>query len=255
MLRKFVKKVLNWDRKKFDRICQESKIKLDFELNKEAIRVLETVFVEEEYRLAFPFNKKATVIDVGGHFGYFSLYANRNLQDGSTVITCEPSTQNISILKENFKKNNLDFNNVFEVGLGEKTESVKLYGGSSYNHSVVPNGSEVLGEIQLYRLEELLSKCKLEKVDFLKLDCEGSEYEILLNADVSSLKKIDTISLEFHDRRSDGLEANQLIDRLKESGFEILKFEYDHDYSGQGLKFGKIVASKKLSSQHFINGC
>ena len=40
---------------------------------------------------------------------------------------------------------------------------------------------------------------KKQKIDFLKIDCEGSEYDILYNLDSNLYAKIKVISLEFHD--------------------------------------------------------
>ncbi|MBK7009683.1 MAG: hypothetical protein IPH36_14180 [Saprospiraceae bacterium] len=46
-------------------------IKLDAESNLESLFTLEEVFVQRSYADYFPFYKKATIVDIGAHKGYF----------------------------------------------------------------------------------------------------------------------------------------------------------------------------------------
>ncbi len=56
-----------------------------------------------------------------------------------------------------------------------------------------------LRPIETVTLEQLAEKYGLERIDFLKLDCEGSEFSILQNT--TMLERIGVIVGEYHDRR------------------------------------------------------
>jgi hypothetical protein len=47
-------------------------------------------------------------------------------------------------------------------------------------------------------LKDIFAKNKIPRVDFLKMDCEGAEYEILFNCQENILRKIDKIVIECH---------------------------------------------------------
>ena len=48
-------------------------------------------------------------------------------------------------------------------------------------------------------LADLFHEHAIERCDLLKIDCEGAEYDILLQSDASVLDKIRHIVLEYHD--------------------------------------------------------
>jgi hypothetical protein len=62
-----------------------------------------------------------------------------------------------------------------------------------------------------------------EMIDFLKVDCEGCEYDLLLHCPVAVLNRVKFIALEIHDRPP-FLKAS-LITHLKTSGFHISESE------------------------------
>lgn len=70
-------------------------------------------------------------------------------------------------------------------------------------------------------LEEIIKDNNLNNIDFLKLDCEGSEYDILYGTTNSVLDKISTISIETHQGKADNENTAALIKYLKKVGFEI----------------------------------
>lgn len=99
LFKQIIKWLTRWDRRKFDAITNGMQLRLDYKSNKDALRVLETVFVEKEYALYFPFYEKATVIDVGAHYGYFSFFAAMNLHPDSTIYSLEPDANNFTIFQ------------------------------------------------------------------------------------------------------------------------------------------------------------
>ena len=244
-IKNIVKTIIRWDARKFNRICSGVGLSLDYGLNKDAVRVLETVFKEREYAPYFPFYESVTVLDVGGHYGYFSFFAALNLSPKSKILSLEPSLSNFNIFKENLNRSSFKNINPMHCGLGAQTMIADLYGGRSYNHSIIKQaGQSKISSVQIFSLDDFIRDYDLKEIDFLKLDCEGAEYEILFNASKESFKKIKTISMEFHDQRSLGYSPNQIIEYLEGNNYKIVHFHYDTDSSLSNLNFGKIVATR-----------
>ncbi len=50
-------------------------------------------------------------------------------------------------------------------------------------------------------LDEIFQKYKIKRCKLLKIDCEGSEYEILYNANADVLSKCENLRAEFHESK------------------------------------------------------
>ena len=82
----------------------------------------------------------------------------------------------------------------------------------------------------------------LAHTDFLKIDCEGAEYSILSEAAPSTLEKVKTISLEFHDLKRSDTSALSLITTLRRRGFAVAKLAYEGTMDN--TNFGKLVLTQ-----------
>jgi FkbM family methyltransferase len=73
-------------------------------------------------------------------------------------------------------------------------------------------------------LNDYIKTNNIEKIDYLKIDCEGAEYEIIESLDEQYLTdNIDKICLEYHFNKEGKI--NTILDKLKKCGFTI-NFEY-----------------------------
>jgi hypothetical protein len=88
-------------------------------------------------------------------------------------------------------------------------------------------------------LEDIFKKHRLKKLDLLKLDCEGAEYEILYETPAEILAKIKEIRLEYHlpAGRQGVLPAKKfnpdaLTDFLLHRGFALVNRRKDAPISG-----------------------
>ncbi|MFT4559234.1 MAG: hypothetical protein ACI92S_004624, partial [Planctomycetaceae bacterium] len=59
-----------------------------------------------------------------------------------------------------------------------------------------------------------------DKVDLLKIDCEGGEYEILDSTSDELLSRIDRVCMEFHELHPSHDHRN-LVQRLESCGFDV----------------------------------
>lgn len=147
-----------------------------------------------------------TVVDIGAHIGFFSLYASTFAK---RVISVEPTQSNGQLLKKNIELNNKQNVDFVNKAVGGKEGEQKMYINTSAYHTGLHSFyKEIATEEQgaavtettvpVITLESLLTSKNIEAVDLLKMDCEGAEYDILFNAPDSVLKRIKRMTISFH---------------------------------------------------------
>lgn len=162
-------------------------------------------------------NTGDTVIDVGAHIGSFSIHMAQKFP-GVRIIGFEPMVENFALLKKNVELNHLRKTiRIVPMGVAKKSENRNLYrdAGNSAGHTLYPTTKSIKYTIQCTTLQHLFEQNDIEVCKLLKLDCEGAEYEILLNCPRPVLSKIENIIAEVHDKK----QTPALIHKLEASGF------------------------------------
>lgn len=142
---------------------------------------IKEVYGYEEYEKVFHIQEGNVVVDVGAHIGIFSVKAARKVGNPGVVIAIEPEEENYSFLIANKKINSLE--NIIPIygALADHTGRALLYSwrGHSGGFSIVEKHSSHCVEVPVFTLDNLASKLYLRRIDFLKIDAEGSELEVL----------------------------------------------------------------------------
>jgi len=185
------------------------------------------LFLDKQYRQCEEVIKTAqnVILDIGGHLGFFSLMASA-LNPHVPIYTFEPHAGNYKILKTNLKENRVK--NVYPKMLAVSSEikEVELkISQEDLNHSII-NAIEPTGEsqkVQTTTLARIFDRNRIEKCELLKLDCEGSEYDIIYSAPEEIWKKISHIFLEYHEWNEKGA-SDKLKNYLISKGYKVQKF-------------------------------
>ncbi len=162
-----------------------------------------------------------TVVDIGAHVGIFSVFAARQSAD-VRVISYEPHPYNFQLLTENIHLNNLTNIDPLPLAVHVRSGKGKLFASrEDFSHSLVKTAGSYI-EVDCVTLKEVLDR--IGKCDFLKMDCEGAEYDILFNTSIECLSKVNKISVECHDTlgyaHSD-YDAYDLKIYLEQLGFRV----------------------------------
>jgi len=152
--------------------------------------------------LASDVKRGGVVIDIGANIGIFSIFVSSIY--GCKVYAFEMDRFNFEILKSNVELNSSKCNvNCYNQAVTAKCGVIK------YVHAYDFVGSRVVDQdldgqddhlvAVSSTLDDLFQLLAVEEqVSLLKMDCEGSEYEIILTADSGVFRKIKRISLEYH---------------------------------------------------------
>ena len=168
------------------------------------------VFFEEIYDFLPVKNK--TVIDIGANIGDSSIYFA--LKGAKQVIALEPIPNNFNLAEKNIALNNLTTQiNLLLAGCSDKKGHLVVDQGKMGAGSSLTKSNQGL-EIPLMTIEEILSIYHVDS-PVLKLDCEGCEYDSILNSKDSLLRKFSHIQIEYH------YGYQNLKNKLEKCGFHV----------------------------------
>jgi len=189
----------------------------------DSIAFFEVFFLNtNNYLKEFRIKEKDIVVDIGAHIGYFSVYSSEKAKNGK-IFAFEPYTESFKILK-----NNVDINQIKNVitqnlGVTKTTGKTSLYLKKNFaiGNSIYKNSSTNKKiDIKTISLQDIINNNNLQRINFLKLDCEGAEYEILLNLDYQTIQKIDKIVAEMHPK-IENFKVQDVKKFLSSYGFEV----------------------------------
>lgn len=147
-----------------------------------------------------------TAIDIGAHIGGTTVLLAKS---GVKVWAVEPCNGNFELLDENVRRNKLDnvvlYNKAVGAEAGKRTLYVERVNTGLCSFYGKGNDTQ---EVEIITLDDILKE--METCDLLKMDCEGSEYEILMNQ--KDFSKIKNIVAELHFDKERELE---IINKLK----------------------------------------
>lgn len=164
-----------------------------------------TKYVEEHLK------EGQTFLDVGANVGYYSILAS---QLGAKVLAFEPSVNNRTLLEKNTKDCNIQ---IFSQALSNQNGSAILYTDTTpWQYSIFGSGN---GEkVDTVRFDDL----HLSVPDFIKLDCEWAERNVLegMQSVLTTDKPITILLEDWHGDVTDWL--------IRTHGFNLVTTERAH---------------------------
>lgn len=161
------------------------------------------------------------IIDIGAHIGTFSVWAAQKAASGH-VFAFEPDPENYALLEENKHLNHLTNLHIVNSAVSEVRGQAMLFTSDYHNmtHSFFEEGTRDNTLVDTISLADILQEYGLERVQYLKIDAEGAEYQIILKTPASVLQRIDKIFIEYHDYLNHGYDYKDLTGYLAENGFQ-----------------------------------
>ena len=161
------------------------------------VAAFEHVFINDEYGFSLA-RAPTLIIDAGANIGMASVYFARRYPDAK-IIAIEPDLGNFNILKQNAQM----FPSIVPVqgALWNADGSVQVYDGGhgSWGMRVKDDNGNSTGFVRSMKVGTLLREYGIDKIDLLKIDVEGAEYEIFEDAH-AWIDRVNAICIELHDR-------------------------------------------------------
>lgn len=186
---------------------------------------LERTYEPNLFGIPFDWKSAATIVDIGANIGTFSLYALHRAPQ-ARILAVEPEPGNAAMLRRNLTANGLqDRVTVVEAGIGPEATTATLHvahknsGGHSLFHYTEASHPV---SVQILPLRTILEQHAIRSCDFLKLDCEGGEYDGLYGLGEEMLRSIRFIAVEYHHFSKDPLHTPDALRAfLEKHGFAV----------------------------------
>lgn len=143
-----------------------------------------------------------TAIDIGANYGFITMAMGKSVGEGGRVLSFEPVTDIFAILKSSISKNRLDNTCI----------ALQNFVGRSDQPGFIS-------------LDQIIEERQIDRIDFIKIDVDGGDYDVLLGAS-KSLKR-------FHPNLIVEISQNQqeIFDFIQSLGYK-----YILDMSGKEVK-------------------
>lgn len=192
--------------------------------------IYEKVYTNNEYKIE-KFSSEDVVIDIGSHKGYFAKLC---LDKGCKNIHCfEPDLENFKEIASTLSSYNKW--QAYPIAIWKTKGQIDFYNISGTNtglHSI-HNTSESKTKVDSVSLDDIL--IHFPKVSLIKIDAEGSEFDILMNSKM--LNKVEKIVGEYHNDLTD-FTMSDLKKFLEKNNFTV-QINPTNDCSG--LFFAKTL--------------
>lgn len=175
-----------------------SGLKIKIRVDSTDLMAFTHVWLLREYdKPGFKINNNDIIIDIGAHIGLFALFVSQFCKQGQ-IFCFEPVKENYNLLLENLQLNKITNAKPFNIAVSEKIGEVKIYlNEDESGHSMfVPGTKSILSKST--SLKDIIDSNNLERCDFIKMDCEGVEYEIIDSLPSNYFNKIKKMCIEYH---------------------------------------------------------
>jgi FkbM family methyltransferase len=197
------------------------------------------IFVKGEYPDTF--TPDDVVVDIGGHIGLFAMYASTRIPNGH-VYSYEPSPFNYKRFVEHMEKNNIKNVSVLPCAvtgghvdttlyLSQDTGANSIYQKCAHEY-FQPNPTTKSCTVSSTTLSDIIEKVG-GYISYLKIDCEGAEYDILESITPDEFLKIKQVVLEWHP--VDGKSIQALASLLESNGYSV---------TTEGGSYGILIARR-----------
>jgi len=183
-----IRNKLNFANAKLNRMTEDLYPGLTIKLNGKKYLVPDKTSFEviqpryEKFEQAwFQPRKGDVVVDIGSHIGKYTIEAAAAVGEEGKVIAVEPLLTNFKILRKNISLNKLSNVAVFNLAAWHSNCELEFYIGTS---SALGGAMKDFGlgkiKVEGTKMDTLLNRLNIKSVDWIKIDVEGAEYEVLL---------------------------------------------------------------------------
>ena len=199
----------------------------------EYIYGLKEIFADEVYLQNLPAN--SYIIDCGANIGMSVIYLKK-LCPAAVVIAFEPDPENFKLLKKNVESHQLSSVELKNEAVWTSNTTLNFAADGNMG-SRIGTGKDATVQVRAVRLRDLLN----QKVDFLKIDIEGAEFEVIKDIQ-DKLLMVQNLFVEYHGSFQQNNELNQIFKIVVDNGFHYYIKEATSVYNQPFLRnnHGKV---------------
>ena len=192
--------------------------------------------------------KNKVVYDVGANAGMFSLFLASSVKSSGKVYSFEPNPICYDLLKKNIDLNSFSNVKTYNFAIGAKNYTDKLLfdpawtGTGTLNSNIQDNMKNIEEvKVNVVSMDNFIPEMKIPVPDFVKIDVEGLEYDVLsgMKDTLKNIKPklfIEIHGLTYYDKEKNIINIVSLLEKFK---YKILHVE-----SGELINKNNAISAK-----------
>lgn len=187
------------------------------------------------------------IIDGGGHIGLFTLFTKQRYP-GAQITVFEPDYESFKLLNLNINMNGVEGVDVVHAGLHNCKDKVSFGSDNSDGTSIFAKDKTTV--VDVVKLSDYIDS----EIDFLKLNIEGSEFDVISEVE-SKLNFINELVIEYHGFKEAGQNLHEILGILDRAGFRYMIHDFDNETNNvskppfhldEDTRFFLLIYAKKL---------
>jgi FkbM family methyltransferase len=177
-----------------------------------------------------------TVIDIGAHIGRYTITSSKQVGKNGKVVAIEADPENFQLLKRNIALNKLTNVMPLNYAVFSERTKIKLYEQSAsakYNSIMLNRAAKTKNyvEVNADTLDNILKLNGVNRVNWIKIDVEGAEFEVLKGSTKTLSGENMSLLIEIHNIE-DPSHYDNIVNFLRHDNYEIT-FEQRYEDSGE----------------------
>jgi len=193
-------------------------------------------FIEERFLIQHLVRNRKCLVDIGANIGYYLLMFVRFAHEDATYHCIEPSIENLPELEGNININEINNAILHKVAIGEQAEVVGLRTGIN---SGVTSQKDGAFQVSVVPLDGLIK----DDIDFVKIDVEGYEYQVLKGARQTIKKHKPLLFVELHPEGLNkyGASVEKCIEFLRKYYSDLEFYIGPNSFKSDGGSVAKLI--------------
>ena len=131
--------------------------------------------------------KDDVILDLGAYNSMFAIYSSKYIGSKGKAYVFEPNPKNFNTIKKNIRINKIKNIIPIKGGLWNKKDILEMSDNDSESSIVLETKGKKM-RVPVDTLDNFVQKNNLQRIDFIKMDVEGAELEII-DGGVETLKR------------------------------------------------------------------
>ena len=190
--------------------------------------------------------------DIGANTGFFTMIGARQVGSGGQVYAFEPVPENVAVVRHNIEINGFNHVQVVQKAVSFSSEQGQLVltrhsGGATLITDNPPPDAIGTVTVEMVALDDLVFNQKFAPPNFVKIDVEGAELDVLQGMERVMRTYHPSLLYEIDDEYEDGFtrKANECQRHLEQRGYEITRLK--DSYVNMNWHVGHFLAIPKLA--------
>lgn len=124
-------------------------------------------------------NEGEVLVDIGAHIGRYTIQAGKMVGKEGLVVAVEPECNNFAVLLRNIQQNKLDNVVPLSFAAWNKQRKLKLYISEKSGWYKLEGTEGKFIEVEGKKVDDVIKMLELQRVDWIKVDVEGAEFEVI----------------------------------------------------------------------------